>query len=116
MSQPLHLLSPAPYPATRMRRLRRNETLRSMVRETRLSPADLIQPLFVVEGSGRREKVASMPGVFRYSVDQVVLEARTTQGRGRRTGGGDAHLDRREEPLGVIPEPLHGERALHGTH
>jgi porphobilinogen synthase len=47
-----------------------------MVRETRLSRADLVQPLFVVEGNGRREPVASMPGVNRYSVDQVVLEAK----------------------------------------
>ncbi len=64
------------FPITRMRRLRRTETLRSMVRETRLSRADLVQPLFVVEGAGRREPVASMPGVNRYSVDQVVLEAK----------------------------------------
>jgi porphobilinogen synthase len=59
-----------------MRRLRRNQTLRSMVRETRLSRSDLILPLFVVEGSGIREPVGSMPGVFRYSVDQVVSEAK----------------------------------------
>ena len=59
-----------------MRRLRRNETLRSMVRETRLAREDLILPLFVVEGTGRREAIASMPGVHRFSVDQVVLEAK----------------------------------------
>lgn len=64
------------FPITRMRRLRRTEALRSMVRETRLSRADLVQPLFVVEGTGRREPVASMPGVNRYSVDQAVLEAK----------------------------------------
>lgn len=64
------------FPITRMRRLRRNETLRGMVRETRLVREDLVQALFVVEGTGRREPVASMPGVHRYSVDQVVLEAR----------------------------------------
>lgn len=64
------------FPATRMRRLRRTEALRSMVRETRLTPEDLVQPFFVVEGSGRREPVASMPGVARFSVDQVVLEAK----------------------------------------
>jgi len=57
------------FPRTRPRRLRRNQTLRSMVRETRLSRKDLILPLFVVEGSGVREPVASMPGVFRYSVE-----------------------------------------------
>jgi porphobilinogen synthase len=64
------------FPVTRMRRLRRNETLRGMVRENRLAREDLILPLFVVEGSGVREAVASMPGVYRHSVDQVVLEAK----------------------------------------
>jgi porphobilinogen synthase len=64
------------FPVTRMRRLRRNETLRAMVRENQLAREDLILPLFVVEGSGVREAIASMPGVYRYSVDQVVLEAK----------------------------------------
>jgi len=64
------------FPITRMRRLRRTETLRGMVRETRLAREDLVQALFVVEGAGRREPVLSMPGVNRYSVDQVVLEAK----------------------------------------
>lgn len=72
------------FPATRMRRLRRTETLRSLVRETRLTRDDLILPLFVVEGSGRREVVASMPGVHRFSVDQVVLEARRVRDLGIR--------------------------------
>ena len=66
------------FPRTRLRRLRRSQTLRSMVRETRLSRKDLILPLFVVEGSGVRDPVGSMPGVFRYSVDQVVVEAKAT--------------------------------------
>lgn len=64
------------FPKTRMRRLRKTETLRRMVRETTLSRDDLVLPLFVVEGSGVREAVASMPGVSRYSVDQVVDEAK----------------------------------------
>ncbi|MEM9176706.1 MAG: porphobilinogen synthase [Myxococcota bacterium] len=64
------------HPVTRMRRLRRNETIRGMVREHRLAREDLILPLFVVEGSGVRESIASMPGVDRFSVDQVVLEAK----------------------------------------
>jgi len=58
-----------------MRRLRRSETLRSMVRETQIAREDLILPLFVVEGSGVREPISSMPGVHRFSVDQVVIEA-----------------------------------------
>ncbi len=64
------------FPRTRQRRFRRSETLRSMVREIRLSRNDLILPLFVVEGSGVREPVVSMPGVFRHSVDQLVLECK----------------------------------------
>jgi porphobilinogen synthase len=64
------------FPRTRLRRLRRSEGLRALVRETRLSRDDLVLPLFVVEGSGVREPVASMPGVHRHSVDQLVLEAK----------------------------------------
>jgi porphobilinogen synthase len=64
------------FPSQRMRRLRRTETLRRMSAETRLSRDNLILPLFVVEGSGVREPVASMPGVLRFSVDQVVDEAK----------------------------------------
>ena len=64
------------FPQNRLRRLRANETLRRMVRETRLSRDDLILPLFVVEGQGIREEVVSMPGVHRFSVDQVTEEAR----------------------------------------
>ena len=60
------------FPITRMRRMRRSETLRRMVRETRLHADDLVLPLFVVEGSGVREPIVSMPGVFRYSVDSLV--------------------------------------------
>jgi len=64
------------FPDNRMRRLRRTPTLRRMMRETRLSRDNLILPLFVVEGSGIREEVVSMPGVLRFSVDQVALEAK----------------------------------------
>ncbi len=64
------------FPTVRPRRLRRTETLRRMVRETRLSRENLVLPLFVVEGAGVREPVASMPGVFRYSVDALVDEAK----------------------------------------
>jgi porphobilinogen synthase len=64
------------YPQTRLRRLRRSEALRGMVRETRLHRSDLVLPCFVVEGSGVREPIASMPGVHRHSVDQLVIEAK----------------------------------------
>jgi porphobilinogen synthase len=63
------------FPATRMRRLRRTDTLRALTRETHLSAADLIQPLFVVAGEGVREEVPSMPGVERFSINNLVEEA-----------------------------------------
>ncbi|HXS32800.1 MAG TPA: porphobilinogen synthase [Solirubrobacterales bacterium] len=64
-----------PFPATRMRRLRRTEALRGLVRETNLSPADLIQPLFVVAGEDVREEIDSMPGIERFSISELVAEA-----------------------------------------
>ena len=63
------------FPETRMRRLRRTESLRSLVRETTLDPGDLIYPLFLCPGEGVRKEVASMPGVFNLSIDQALLEA-----------------------------------------
>src|ERR1700736_737030 len=66
------------FPITRLRRLRQREQLRSMVRETRLSPTSLVYPLFVCPGEGVRKEVRSMPGVFNLSVDQAVKEARKT--------------------------------------
>ncbi|MDX6751851.1 porphobilinogen synthase [Geminicoccaceae bacterium 1502E] len=75
VSQPLHLVNPAPFPRTRLRRLRRQAWLRDMVAEHALRPADLIQPCFVLEGEGRREAIPSMPGVERLSVDLVVAMA-----------------------------------------
>ena len=70
------------FPTTRLRRLRRSEALRRMVRETRLSRDDLVYPLFVVEGSGVRDPVASMPGVFRFSVDALVIECKEVRDLG----------------------------------
>ncbi len=64
-----------PFPATRLRRLRRTEALRGLVRETELSPSHLVQPLFVVAGSDGREGVESMPGVERFSISELVAEA-----------------------------------------
>jgi len=62
------------FPTLRLRRLRRTETLRAMVRETSLDPNDFIYPLFVVPGEGVRSEVTSMPGVFNVSVDQLADE------------------------------------------
>ena len=64
-----------PFPSTRLRRLRRTDTLRGLVRETELSPAHLIQPAFVVAGEGIREEVESMPGIERFSISGLVEEA-----------------------------------------
>lgn len=64
-----------PFPATRLRRMRRDEFSRRLMRETTLTSADLIYPVFIVEGSGNREPVASMPGVERLSIDQLVADA-----------------------------------------
>ncbi len=63
------------YPITRMRRLRRSEPLRRMVRETQLRTDDLIMPLFVQTGQGVKAPIASMPGQFRFSPDTIVEEA-----------------------------------------
>ncbi len=64
-------MSPAPFPAARMRRLRRTRALREMVQEQGLRPADLIWPLFIREGTGIEEPIPSLPGVNRLSLDRL---------------------------------------------
>ena len=66
----------APFPATRFRRARASASLRDLVRETEISVNDLIWPVFVRDGDGVEEPVASMPGVVRRSVDRIVEAAR----------------------------------------
>jgi porphobilinogen synthase len=68
----------------RLRRLRQSESLRAMVRETRLSPDMFVLPLFVCEGQGIRREVPSMPGVFNLSVDEAVSEAEAAKADGVR--------------------------------
>ncbi|MGA2909184.1 MAG: porphobilinogen synthase [Terracidiphilus sp.] len=63
------------FPVNRMRRMRRSQPLRALVRETALDPGDLIYPLFICPGKGVRNPVSSMPGVFNLSVDEAVSEA-----------------------------------------
>jgi len=65
-----------------MRRLRRSETLRALVRETRLTPESFVYPLFICPGTGIRKEVRSMPGVFNLSVDEAVKEVRATRALG----------------------------------
>ena len=64
------------YPLRRNRRLRTNESIRSLVRETIISPNDFLVPLFVVEGKGIKEEIASMPNYFRYSLDLLENEVK----------------------------------------
>ncbi|BCU05424.1 porphobilinogen synthase [Allochromatium tepidum] len=64
------------YPITRMRRMRRDDFSRRLMRETTLTPNDLIWPVFVLEGQGQRESVPSMPGVERLSIDLLIEAAR----------------------------------------
>jgi porphobilinogen synthase len=71
------------FPLThRPRRLRRTEAIRSLVRETRLSPECFVYPLFVCEGEGVRKAINSMPGVYQWSVDEVVREAALAHAEG----------------------------------
>jgi porphobilinogen synthase len=70
------------FPVTRLRRLRQNDQLRTLVRETRLTPEAFVYPLFVCPGEGVRREVQSMPGVFNLSVDEAVKEARATASLG----------------------------------
>jgi len=65
------------FPIRRNRRLRTNEAIRSLVRETYISPNDFLVPLFIVEGKGVKEEIASMPNYYRYSLDLLKDEVKT---------------------------------------
>ena len=73
------------FPYARPRRLRRNQTLRELVSESSLSTSDLIYPMFVLEGQGQTEQVASMPGVTRMSIDLLLSEIESLDALGVRT-------------------------------
>src|SRR5690606_24416090 len=64
------------YPLRRNRRLRTNEAIRSLVRETIITPSDFLVPLFIVEGKSIKEEIASMPNYFRYSLDNLEKEVK----------------------------------------
>ena len=70
------------YPRTRMRRFRQSEWVRALVREHQLSPSDLVQPLFIVEGRGKRETIANLPGIERVSIDLAVELAKKIRDAG----------------------------------
>jgi len=67
------------FPEYRPRRLRKNESMRALIRETHLSPDQLISPVFIMPGKNKREEILSMPGVFRMTVDQLGREAEECQ-------------------------------------
>ena len=93
----------AMFPQTRMRRLRAHEFSRRLVRESALDPADLIFPVFVLEGSGQREAIASMPGIERLSVD-LVWE--NLSGADRRTSSSRGPGGRDERPQPCCRRPV----------
>jgi len=70
------------FPGTRLRRLRMNEHVRGLVRETRLSPDQFIYPMFVCPGEGVKKEISSMPGNFQWSTDSLVEEARAVKALG----------------------------------
>jgi porphobilinogen synthase len=70
------------FPDVRMRRLRKNENFRRLVRETKLSVDDMIYPLFAVPGTGVKNEISSMPGVYHMSVDQIVEECKDVEAMG----------------------------------
>ena len=72
------------FPASRPRRLRRTETIRALVRETRLSPDDLIAPLFVCPGEAVTKPIGAMPGCAQMSADRIVSECRELSSLGVR--------------------------------
>ena len=75
-------MTPPSYPSTRLRRNRKAPWARALVSENTLTAADLIWPIFVIEGQNKSEAVGSMPGVFRYSIDLAVERVREAAGLG----------------------------------
>ena len=62
------------FPKTRMRRMRKDEFSRELMKETRLSVKDLIYPVFIVDGQNKRQPVESMPSIYRLSIDNLIEE------------------------------------------
>ena len=70
------MLQPAPFPASRPRRLRQAPWMRALVAENVLTPADLIWPCFVIDGEDRAEPIETMPGADRLTIDRLIVKAR----------------------------------------
>jgi len=101
------------FPAYRPRRLRRSETLRRLVRETRVTVEQLVQPLFVVPGSGVEKPIGSMPGIAQLSVDRAAEECRRLADLGLPAvllfgipEQKDARASGATDPAGIIPRAL----------
>src|SRR5213082_1513473 len=74
--------SSMPFPIHRLRRLRATESMRGLVRETRLHPSQFVLPLFVCPGEGIRREIGAMPGNFQMSIDQIVRECAEVESLG----------------------------------
>ena len=105
----------------RLRRLRATPALREALAETRVHPSQLVMPHFVLEGSGRREHVASMPGVDRVSVDELLQDVKADLDLGIRTvllfgvpGGKDPHGACAADAEGVVPRAVRALKSAHG--
>ncbi len=102
-----------PRPAMRPRRLRRTPGLRALVRETTLTPADFILPLFVRPGQDEQRPIGSMPGQFQWSIDRLVPEVRAIRDLGIRSvmlfgipTTKDAHGSENADPNGIVPSAI----------
>ena len=110
------------FPTSRPRRLRYNPLVRDLVRETDVSPSDLILPLFVKPGKGLRQEIASMPGNFQLSVDTLVEDVGAARDLGIKSfllfgipATKDARGSSALEDLGIVQESLRALRKAHGT-
>lgn len=110
------------FPLIRMRRMRRDDFSRRLMRETRLSTDDLIYPMFIIEGQGQREAIESMPDIERLSIDQLVSEAGELVDLGipaialfPSPAADTKSLDGRESwnPEGLVQRAIHAVKAAH---
>lgn len=101
------------FPQLRLRRLRRTERLRALVRESRVDVGDLVYPIFVTEGRGIKQEISAMPGIFRFSPDELAFEVEAIAGLkipavllfgipGHKDEFGSSAYD----PEGVIPQAV----------